>query len=275
MIPRKLMFLSIALSVGLAAGAASAAEIRIVNQDEGTQKGLDDPTLATPVGGNPGTTRGQQALIVFQFAADLWGAVLKSDVPIINNATFKDLDCTATTGVLGSAGTTSVYSFNSPAPSGALTDVWYHSALTDALAGEDAGGGAADIQMQFNGRMGSSGCLEGSSWYFGLDGKTPDGQTNFLNVVLHEMAHGLGFSGFNWLSTGTQYLGKPDIYSTFVKDKVSGKAWTAMTDAERKVAALNDGKLVFTGAQVKAQAPLVLDKQRALTVTAPAAVAGN
>lgn len=272
---RTQMFLGMALSLGLAVGSATAAEIRIVNQDVGTQKGLDDPTPVVPVGGNPGTTRGKQALIVFQFAADLWGAVLKSDVPVINNATFKDLTCDATSGVLGSSGTTSVYSFDSSVPAGALPNVWYHSALTDALAGEDAGEGAADIQSQFNGKMGSPGCLEGSSWYFGLDGKTPSGQINFLNVVLHEMAHGLGFSGFNTLSTGAQLQNKPDIYSTFVKDNVTGKAWVDMTNAERKTAALNDGHLVFTGAEVKSEAPLALQPLIAFNVTAPAAIAGS
>ncbi|HEY2618133.1 MAG TPA: hypothetical protein VGI78_12395 [Acetobacteraceae bacterium] len=167
----KLMCLSIAMSIGLVAGTATAAEIRIVNQDAGTKKGLDDPAPTSPVGSNPGTTRGQQALIVFQFAADLWGAVLKSNVPIINNATFKDLSCTATSGVLGSSGTTTIHRFGSPPPTGALAGVWYHSALADALAGEDLGGGKADIQSQFNGKMGSTGCLEGSSWYFGLDAR--------------------------------------------------------------------------------------------------------
>jgi hypothetical protein len=279
---RRHMIFSALLAAGLVAGAgaASAADIRIVNQDVGTKKGLDDPTPVTPVGGNPGKTRGEQALIVFRFAADLWGAVLKSDVPIINNATFKDLSCTATSGVLGSSGTTSIYSFDNPPPAGALTGVWYHSALTDALAGEDAGQGKADIQSQFNGKMGSPGCLEGSSWYFGLDGKTPANQTNFLNVVLHEMAHGLGFSGFNNLATGKQLagddgVGRPDIYSTFVFDNTQNKKFYDLSENERIASALNDNNLVFTGAHVTAQAPLALQRTPVVRITAPAAAAGN
>ena len=39
---------------------------------------------------------------------------------------------------LGSSGTNYIFSFNSPAPEGALADTWYHSALTDALLGADA-----------------------------------------------------------------------------------------------------------------------------------------
>jgi hypothetical protein len=32
-------------------------------------------------------------------------------------------------------------------------------------------------------------------WYFGTDGDTPEGQYDFVSVVLHELAHGLGFTG--------------------------------------------------------------------------------
>ncbi|HEX5306713.1 MAG TPA: serine protease, partial [Dyella sp.] len=193
------------------AGQVSAADIRISNQDAGTGQGLDDPTPAMPVGGNPGTTRGEQAQIVFKFAADIWGAVLQSDVPVTVSASFAKLSCTANAGTLGSAGTTNIFSFAAPAPQGAVADTWYHSALFDALAHEDAGNGAADIRARFNGALGSTGCLEGASWYFGLDGKQPAGSIDFLNVVLHAMAHGLGFSGFGSLTTGQPLQGNDGV----------------------------------------------------------------
>ncbi|MEO5812143.1 MAG: PA domain-containing protein [Rhodanobacter sp.] len=253
----------------------SAAEIKIDNQDVGTGQGLDDPTPASPVGGNPGATRGEQARIVFQFAADLWGAVLKSDVPITVSATFARLSCTATAGVLGSAGPTFIFGFDDPAPAGALANTWYHSSLFDALAGEDAAPGEADIRARFNGALGSTGCLEGSAWYFGLDGQQPAGSIDFLNVVLHEMSHGLGFSGFGSLTTGQPLAGFPDIYSTFVFDNTRQKSWYALTPAERVASAVNDGHLVFTGANVKAEAPLALSPPLVLRISAPAGAAGD
>jgi hypothetical protein len=261
-------------------GQVSAADIKISNQDIGTGQGLDDPTPATPVGGNPGTTRGEQAQIVFEFAADIWGAVLQSDVPVTVSASFAKLSCTADAGTLGSAGTTNIYSFAAPAPQGAVADTWYHSALFDALAHEDAGNGAADIRARFNGALGSTGCLEGASWYFGLDGKPPVGSIDFLNVVLHEMAHGLGFSGFGDLTTGQPLpggdgVGRQDIYTTFVYDNTQQKSWYALTPSQRVTAALDDGNLVFTGANVKQQAPLALEKKTLLRVTAPAGAAGD
>ncbi|MEO7073152.1 MAG: PA domain-containing protein [Rhodanobacter sp.] len=281
MIRRNVLF-SAMLGLGLVcvAGYASAAEIKIANQDVGTGQGLDDPTPATPVGGNPGVTRGEQARIVFGFAADIWGAVLKSNIPITVSASFAKLSCDATSGVLGSAGTTNIFSFAAPAPTGALANTWYHSALFDALANEEANPGAADIRARFNGALGSTGCLEGSSWYFGLDGKQPAGSIDFLNVVLHEMAHGLGFSGFGNLTTGLPLagndgVGRQDIYSTFVFDNTQNQSWYSMTPAQRVTSALNDGHLVFTGAQVKAEAPLALGKPLLLHVSAPAAIVGD
>lgn len=281
MIRRNRMFNAF-LGLGLIfmAGQVSAADIKISNQDAGTGQGLDDPTPATPVGGNPGTTRGEQAQIVFKFAADIWGAVLQSDVPVTVSASFAKLSCDATSGVLGSAGTTNIYSFAAPAPQGAVANTWYHSALFDSLAGEDAGNGAADIRARFNGALGSTGCLEGSSWYFGLDGKQPAGSIDFLNVVLHEMAHGLGFSGFGSLTTGQPLqgndgVGRQDIYTTFVYDDTQQMSWYAMTPTQRVASALNDGNLVFTGANVKEQAPLALGKVTTLRVSAPAGAAGD
>lgn len=266
---------------GLTVTGAHAGTIQIVNLDAGTNQGLDDHTPATPIGGNPGTTRGQQALTVFQFAADLWGSVLQSDVAIINTATFTPLSCDATSGVLGSSGTNYIFAFNAPAPAGALPGVWYHSALADALSGTDAAmendnpPNTPDIRSRFNSKLGSTGCMDTSGWYFGLDGKTPSGKINFLNVVMHEMAHGLGFSGFNDLSTGKQLQDQADIYSTFVKDNSTNKAWTAMSDTERKVSALNDSHVVFTGPRVKAEAPLALAPLINFNVVAPAAIAGT
>lgn len=282
MIRRSLLFTALAAAGLFATVGAQAAEIKIVNQDVGTGQGLDDQTPATPVGGNPGTTVGKQALNVYQFAADIWGAVLQSDVTIVNNATFEPLSCDATSGVLGSSGTTYIFYFDdaSTLPPGAVRNTWYHSALFDALTHEDGVPGEADIQSQFNGALGTPGCLEGSRWYFGLDGKTPAGSINFLNVVLHEMAHGLGFSGFNSLTTGSPYVGddgvaRPDIYSTFVFNDTQMKKWYDLTPAQRVTAALDDGKLVFTGATVKAEAPLALGTPNVFRVTAPAAAAGD
>jgi len=67
-----------------------AATIVILNANA-AGVGFNDPTPAAPVGGNPGTTRGQQRLNAFQAAANIWGATLNSTVTIVVQATLEPL----------------------------------------------------------------------------------------------------------------------------------------------------------------------------------------
>jgi len=278
MIRRGLLY-SALLTAGLfGAVSVNAADIKIVNQDVGTGQGLDDHTPAPPVGGNPGTTFGQQALNVFLFASDIHGAYLKSNVTIVNNVTFEPLECDATGGVLGSSGPVEVFTFDpTNLPAGAKANIWYTVAEANALANQDLSPNVVDIQSQFNGALGTPGCIEGSKWYMGLDHKVPAGQIDFLNVVLHEMTHGLGFLDLTDLQTGDDFPGGPgsfpNIYGFFVKH--NGVFWDDLTPAQRVAAAVDDGHLAFTGATVLAEAPLALGQPDVYRVTAPAAAAGD
>jgi hypothetical protein len=65
--------------------ARANAEIRIMNTDR-SGEGFNDPTPALPVGGNPGTTLGEQRRIAFQHAAALWSATLGNQVRIVVDA---------------------------------------------------------------------------------------------------------------------------------------------------------------------------------------------
>ena len=81
---------------------------------------------------------GQQRLIAFQFAADIWGATLDSNVPIKILATFEPLSCNATSATLGSSGTIFIWSDFPGAPGfpGAEFPLtWYHQALANKRAG--------------------------------------------------------------------------------------------------------------------------------------------
>src|SRR5262245_44549568 len=76
------LFLALILALSIVAvPPAAAATIVIVNND-GAGEGFNDPTPVSPVGGNPGTTRGAQRLFIFQHAASIWGAILPSTVTI-------------------------------------------------------------------------------------------------------------------------------------------------------------------------------------------------
>ncbi|UUZ49551.1 hypothetical protein LP420_04550 [Massilia sp. B-10] len=95
---------ALALSLALAAapGVQAATNIIIVNSNA-PGVGFNDPAPAPPVGGNSGRTLGEQRLIAFQHAVDLWGATVTSAVPIRIAASFEPLPCDESGAVLGAA----------------------------------------------------------------------------------------------------------------------------------------------------------------------------
>jgi PA domain len=232
--------------------AFAAATIVVVNID-GAGEGFNDPTPAAPVGGNTGTTRGQQRLIAFQHAAELWGATLDSNITVIVRASFDPLGA----NVLGSAGATSIFA-NFPAaglyPGPEFTNTWYGSALADKRAGLDVlelfggGTGQPDIRARFSSDF---------NFYLGLD--TNHGALNDLvTVVLHELGHGLNFQSFVDSASGSQIQGLTDIYARHLFDDTTAKHWNEMTDLERKASATHFGHLLWDGANVTADVPQVL-----------------
>ena len=156
---KTLLACALAAATTFAVGSAGAANIVLVNMNQ-SGIGLNDPTPATPAGGNPGTTVGEQRQIAYRFAADLWGAVLESDVDINVRAQFTALSCDATSGVLGSAGAR----FIQRDFTGALPGHWYGEALANAITGTDLSPGEDEINSNFNANLGTPGCMETSGW---------------------------------------------------------------------------------------------------------------
>lgn len=64
------LFLLTILTLSLSVPAFAGATIFVVNVD-GPGEGFNDPAPAAPVGGNPGTTKGQQRLNAFNYAAGI------------------------------------------------------------------------------------------------------------------------------------------------------------------------------------------------------------
>ena len=83
------------LAVTVYTATAGAATVTIVNLD-GPDEGFNDSSAAIPIGGNEGTTLGEQRLIAARFAAEIWGSLLESDVEILIDAEMDPLDCTLT-----------------------------------------------------------------------------------------------------------------------------------------------------------------------------------
>jgi hypothetical protein len=132
------------------------------------------------------------AQAAFQAAVDIWSPLISSPVPINVRAEFTTLDA----NVLGSAGAQYLWRDFSGVPQ---ASTYYVDALADRLHGSDLYGGQFDILASFNSAF--------PSWYFGTGGAPGAGQYDFESVVLHELAHGLGFLGSAAVSGGTGAIG--------------------------------------------------------------------
>jgi hypothetical protein len=225
----------------------NAATISIVNND-GAGEGFNDPTAVTPEGGNNGTTRGQQRLNVFDFAADIWEAFLDSNVTIHVRSQFDPLPCSPVSAVLGGASTTTLHGNFANAR---LNNTWYVQALANKQSGADLSA-SPDLNATFNSTInGTASCLGGARFYLGLDNSTPGGTINLLITVMHEIGHGVGFSSFVDETDGTFFMGFSDTFTTFIYDRTTDKLWNDMTDAERMASAINTNNVLWDGPSIK------------------------
>ncbi|MBK9148154.1 MAG: hypothetical protein IPM12_10120 [Flavobacteriales bacterium] len=111
-------------------------------------------------------------------AAEIWGSILVSDVPIKVAVSWFPLGASAL-GVTFPNGRKDF--LGAPADS-----TWYATALANSIAGVELNPGEDDINVYLN---------SGTNWYLGLDGNTPAGQHDLVTVAMHELGHGLGFVG--------------------------------------------------------------------------------
>jgi hypothetical protein len=248
-----------ALAALLLAGPAFAtADIVIVNTNA-AGVGFNDATPAAPVGGNPGTTIGQQRLNAFQYAADIWSSILDSPVTIYIQSSFQSLSCAPTSGTLGAASTIQIFG---NFPHAEVPNTWYQVALANKLAGSDLAPGATgtnadDIIAVFNSDLGTTNCLTTIHWYYGLDGNHGN-DVDLVTVLLHEFGHGLGFAGYYDKTTGALLGGHPDIFGTYTYDTTYKKTWPKMSNAQRKASTIDTNHVVWIGKNVTAGAPQVL-----------------
>lgn len=243
-----------AVAALLLALPAAATTITIVNVDA-AGVGFNDPTPRSPVGGNTGTTLGQQRMNVFQYAASLWAERISSSVEIKVRAFWSPLTCSASSAVLGSAGARTVHGDFSGAP---RAGTWYPAALANKLSGTDLNppdtDTGEDIQARFTTALDDGSCSFPRTWYYGLDGNPSAGTTDFVSVVLHELGHGLGFQTFVNRTTGAKLSGFDDAYMANLYDGTTGKTWPLMTDGERLTSTTNTGNLLWDGPAVVAVA---------------------
>jgi len=259
--------------------ALAAARITIVNINE-PGEGFNDPTPVAPVGGNSGTTRGEQRLIAFEHAAALWGAQLDTRSEIFIDAGFFPLPCFGGSAVLGAAGPVTALS---DFPGAEFPRTLYPIALANKRALVDLvpgppGGDGDDISAFFSTSIDGSACLGPRGWYYGLDNQH-GADIDLVAVLLHEFAHGLGFASFTDETTGAGPVpDEPDItdiYSRHLLDTSLGRHWNEMTQDERAASAVNVRKVVWDGEHVTRAVPTTLRLGTPnLWILAPASLAG-
>jgi PA domain-containing protein len=242
------------LLVSAAIADAGPAQFVIVNANA-PGVGLNDPTPAAPIGGNTGTTLGQQRLIALEHAAAIWGARLESSVPIRVYTQFAPLG----TGIVGSASPGWIYRDFPNAP---LPGVFYPSALANKFAGVDVD----TTPGEFGDDMAVTLSTE-FDFYLGLDNDAGP-RIDLVTILLHEVGHGLGVVSWAGISDGR------DAYSRYLLDTTLGLTWSEMTGAQRAESSTRWRGLVWNGERVTTALPAVLSYGTpTLAVTSPAALA--
>lgn len=149
-----------------------------------------------------------EAQKAFEHAVSIWESLIYSPVPIRVKANWQSLS----QGVLASCGPTDYFkNFDSSQK----WNVYYPIVLVEKMLGEEVNSpDQFDLVGSFN--------KDFTNWYFGIDGNTPDNQYDFVSTVMHELAHGLGFSGFFYSDSrgrgGYGTDGLSAIFDQFVTD---------------------------------------------------------
>ncbi|MFK7957195.1 MAG: hypothetical protein AB8B96_13955 [Lysobacterales bacterium] len=244
---KKLPCALIAVTLSLTTATAIAGTVQFEFQD-----GFFDNTSVAPLPSNAGTTLGEQRRILFMAAGQIWADIIDSPVPIVVEATFENLQCDNNGAVLGSAGATN-NSTNFNLESGS---VFFPGALADALLGQDQHVGESDISASFNARIDAGQCQGFNGFYYGLDNNTGPGETALFSTILHEIAHGLGFSAVIGPDGSLPTFGNgqeiPGVFDFFLFDVDDGELLLDLTVGERAASILDDPNLVWMGPNVTA-----------------------
>ena len=212
---------------------ASSTEIQIVaNYTDGPDEGFFDPTL------------GAARRAAFEYALGIWEGLIGPSYAgetIVVEASMDPMGGSSSSAVLGSAWTPTIHRDYD----GLVSGTWYGAALANHLVGEDLYY-LPEVMASFNSDVDDSEVLGSTDWYYGLDGN-PDGDIDFVTVVLHEVGHGLNF--FDLMnSDGSFAYGYMGIYERFVELGDGTPLPSLSSNAERAAAIVSDD-LWWSGAE--------------------------
>lgn len=132
-----------------------------------------------------------EAQEAFAYAVSIWESIIESDMPIRMQANWED---NLETNVLGSCGPETYYKDFKDAP---FKGRYYPVAIAEKIAKREMNGESRyDIVANFNSNV---------DWYYGTDMNCPDTLYDLVTVVMHEIGHGLGFTGFLFIDSNNEY----------------------------------------------------------------------
>ena len=172
--------------------------------------------------------------IQLQAAVDVWAENFESKVPIHIEATWGR---SSSYSILGSARPGNYFANFAGAPDPSL---WYPSALANALAGKDLDGDTPEMIITVNSL---------ADWYRGSGVGPSKSEYDLQSVMLHEMAHGLGF-----LSTsnydeffGYGSIDQPTPFDAYVQTG-DGRRLSDLPSPSLELGEALTSKLVWSGA---------------------------
>lgn len=153
----------------------------------------------------------EQVKVPFEQAVAIWEKYLISTQTIRIKATWSK---TMANTVLAETGATRIYRSSANIPNLPYSNVWYPTPLAEALSGKELNSGDFDMTVTLNANI---------NWYYGTDAKAQSGRYDMITVMLHEIAHGLGFSSsMSIINSDTQgqygQSGSAYIFDIFMQD---------------------------------------------------------
>lgn len=153
----------------------------------------------------------EQVKVPFEYAVSIWEKLLITSQTIRIKATWSK---TMSNTVLAETGATRIYRSSANIPNLPYANVWYPTPLAEALSGRELNSGDFDMTVTLNANI---------NWYYGTDAKAQSGRYDMVTVLLHEIAHGLGFSSsMTTINNDTQgqygQSGSAYIFDIFMQD---------------------------------------------------------